>query len=217
MIGGRLAGWTALVLVLSALNFASNLSSNQSSSRDTLYTWSAAAGGLIQFLILLGLLLAISRGLDRRRAFALQRPTSWGTALKIALAVLVGILVLAAVLEPFLNPGREQGLVPSRWRPDHAAEFAVNALVVVLLAPAVEELMFRGLGFTLLRRFGRLAAILLVGLAFGLVHGLLDGLPILVVFGCGLAYIRSRTQSVFPTIAAHSCFNAIVLTLALST
>lgn len=217
MIDGRLAGWAALVLILSALNFAGNLTSDGSSSSDTLYTWSAAASGLVQVVILLGVLLAISRGLDRRRAFALRRPTSWGTALKVALGVLVAVFILGAILDPFLNPGREQGLLPSHWRPDRVPAFAVNALVVVLLAPVVEELMFRGLGFTLLRRFGRLAAILLVGLAFGLVHGLVDALPVLVAFGCGLAYIRSRTQSVFPTIAVHSCFNALVLALALST
>ena len=63
----------------------------------------------------------------------------------------------------------------------------------------------------MLARFGRAAAIALVGLAFGLAHGLVEALPILAAFGAGLAYLRSRTESVYPGILLHATFNGIVL------
>jgi hypothetical protein len=82
--------------------------------------------------------------------------------------------------------------------------------------PFVEELTFRGLGFSLLSRFGTLPAILLVGLLFGLSHGLFVSLPILVVFGCALAWVRSRTDSVYPGMVLHGTFNLIALIAAVT-
>ncbi len=37
-----------------------------------------------------------------------------------------------------------------------------------------------------------------IGLAFGLAHGLVEGLPILIVFGAGLAWLRARTDERVP-------------------
>ncbi len=58
--------------------------------------------------------------------------------------------------------------------------------------------MFRGIGFTLLEPFGERIAVIVVGVAFGLVHGLLEGLLIIAVFGPDWPCLRSRTQSLYP-------------------
>jgi hypothetical protein len=107
--------------------------------------------------------------------------------------------------------------VPKNWEPNHAGAFVANFIVIGMLAPIVEELTFRGLGYRLLEPFGRWTAIILVGLAFGLAHGLVDALPILAFFGAGLAYLRSRTGSVYPSILVHATFNSIVLIVAVAT
>jgi uncharacterized protein len=86
--------------------------------------------------------------------------------------------------------------------------------VICLWVPLVEELTYRGLGYSLLERLGRWPAILLVGLLFGLSHGLLTSLPVLVVFGCTLAWIRSRTRSVYPGMVVHALFNLVALVVA---
>jgi len=52
---------------------------------------------------------------------------------------------------------------------------------------------------------------LVVGLAFALVHGLIGGFPPLLVFGVGLAYLRSRTDSIYPCMLLHASFNAFGL------
>ena len=59
-----------------------------------------------------------------------------------------------------------------------------TAIVICTFIPFVEELTFRGLGYSLLERFGRWPAILAVGVLFGLAHGLVLSLPVIVVFGC---------------------------------
>jgi membrane protease YdiL (CAAX protease family) len=56
-----------------------------------------------------------------------------------------------------------------------------------------------------------LPAILITGLAFGLGHGLVVGLPVLAFFGITLAWLRWQTGSVCPGMVVHSCFNGLAL------
>jgi membrane protease YdiL (CAAX protease family) len=114
-------------------------------------------------------------------------------------------------MRPFADPGEEQNLIPEGWDPAHSAPFAANFVVVALLAPVVEELLFRGLGYTLLEPLGRGIAIAVTAAGFALAHGLVEGFPLLVAFGAGLAYLRARVGSIVPGILVHMAFNAAVL------
>jgi membrane protease YdiL (CAAX protease family) len=185
--------------------------------KDLLYKWSTVAGTLFQFAIIAAIIYGIA-GLsrDRRGVFALQRPTSWRTAIKIGIGVGIGIFILTLILTPLLEPGREQGVTPDTWQPEHAAAYVANGIVIVVVAPIVEELTFRGLGYSLLARYGRWVAVIGTGLAFALAHGLVDAFPLLAAFGFGLAYLRSRVDSVYPGMIVHGLFNAIALTVAVS-
>lgn len=206
----RLAGWTALIVFMSAIAYASQLSGG-SQPEDVAYRWSTSILGLIQYGVILGILLLITIRLDRRRFLAFRRPTSWKRAVGISALVLVAVLVVGGIVDQFANPEREQGLIPEHWDSSKIAPFAAFTVIVVVVAPIVEELQFRGVGYGLLERYGRTAAILLVGLAFGLVHGLIAGFPVIAVFGCGLAYLRSRTDSIYPCMLLHASFNAFGL------
>jgi membrane protease YdiL (CAAX protease family) len=213
----RLAAWLGLVGVLALLNYASRFVAQSSGEKSPLYTYSAAIGGLVQLAIILGVVLWIAHGKPLREWLALHRPRSWGSAVGISIGVLIGVFVLSAALQPLIHPGREQGLVPEHWRPEFAGAFAFNFVVVALCAPVVEELTFRGLGYTLLLRYGQWVAIVLVGVIFGLAHGLVEALPILVFFGMGLCYLRAKTDSVYPGMVVHAGFNALVLGIAVAT
>jgi membrane protease YdiL (CAAX protease family) len=214
-IRGQLIGWTTLVAALSTINYVSRATGGKP-PRDVLYHYSAAIGGFVQYALILGLVVVLARPAIADR-LALRPPRSWGRSLLMALGVIVAVYLFAIALEPFLDPGNEQGLTPKEWEPDRAGAFAANFAVIAGIAPVAEELAFRGLGFHVLRGLGEWPAIVLVGLAFGLAHGLVEGLPILAFFGACLAYLRSRTGSVYPGILVHSAFNAIALTVAVST
>jgi membrane protease YdiL (CAAX protease family) len=179
-----------------------------------LYEWSTAAGALIQDGIVLLLVLAIAGW--RLELFALRRPESIGQAAMLMLTALVTIYIFEGIYSALAHPGNEQALTPSHWEPHHAAAYVANAVVICTWIPFVEELTFRGLGYTLLERFGRWPAILLVGLLFALAHGLLVSLPVLVVFGCVLAWVRSVTRSVLPVMVLHATFNLIALIAAVT-
>ena len=210
-----LTAWTSFVLVFATLTYSLRFSEGKP-PKDYLYKWSTFEGGLIQFAII-GLIVYAIAGLgERRRLFALRRPTSWGRAFAISIGIGLFMLLLAYTLGPLLEPGREQGVTPDRWEPEHAAAFIANGVVICIVAPIVEELTFRGLGYSLLVRYGRWTAIILVGVAFALAHGLIQAFPFLVALGSGLAYLRSRVDSVYPGMIVHGFFNALALTLAVS-
>ncbi|HEV8248345.1 MAG TPA: CPBP family glutamic-type intramembrane protease [Gaiellaceae bacterium] len=211
---GRLAAWLALVGVLAALAYASYLVADERDTADFFYRWDTFIGGVVQDGVLLGLLLLIVRGGPGRVLLALRRPPSWLQAAGLMVVVLIAIWILGAVLEPFLHAGDEQGLVPKKWRPEEAAPFAANLAFTVLAVPVVEELMFRGAGFSLLAaRYGTAVAIVGTAVLFGAVHGLVFALPLLVAFGIGLAWLRSTTGSVYPGMILHGVFNGLVILL----
>jgi len=205
----RLAWWTLLVTVVAALAYASRLSGGKP-PKDYLYTWGAVANGAVQYALLLGFLAPIAVGLSRDQ-LGLRRPRSWPAALGLSLLAAGTILLATAVLAPLLHPGQEQGLTPSGWDGHRAAQFGANFAIVALVAPIAEELTFRGVGFGLIRPYTRIGAIVAVGLAFALAHGLVEALPIFVVFGTALAWLRDRTESILPGIAIHATWNALTL------
>ncbi len=211
---GRLAGWAMLVSLLAIVGYASRAAGG-TPEKDVAYRYSTAVGGTVQYLVILAVVLAITR--PYWSLLALRRPASYGRALAAAALVFVAVYVASAIVSSYSDPGREQGLTPDGWDSSRAAQFALNFAVFVVVAPVVEELTFRGLGYSLLAPLGRWAAIFWVGLAFGLAHGLVEGLPILIVFGAGLAYLRERSDSVVPGILVHGVFNAIALVVAVTT
>ena len=212
----RLVVWLTLVGAFIALAYWSRAVGGDPPD-DVLYRYRTAVGGVVWYGVTLAVILWITRGPERRDLLALRRPRSMGRAVGLSVAVIVGIYALTAAAEPFLHAGEEQGLTPPAWDPDRAGAYAANFVVIAVIAPVVEELMFRGAGYSLLARFGQLAAIVLVGLLFGLVHGLVAGLVILSVFGAGLAWLRAKTGSIYPCICVHSLFNAIALVVAVTT
>ncbi|MHB8642543.1 MAG: CPBP family intramembrane glutamic endopeptidase [Gaiellaceae bacterium] len=211
----RLAGWVALVGTLAALNYASRFTTGKP-PKNVLFHWDNAIGSVVEFGFILVIVLFIARG--NGALLALRRPRSIRGAAGSALAVLVGIYILSAILSPVLHPGREQGLAPDRWQPAHLAPFVANTIVVCVVAPFVEELTFRGVGYGLMAtRFGVEPAIVATALFFGLAHGLVQALPLLVAFGIGLAWLRDRQGSVIPGMILHGTFNGIALLISLTT
>jgi membrane protease YdiL (CAAX protease family) len=212
----RLACWTLLIGAVAALNYAA-YGSDTKATGEEIYQWSSFADGIVFYALILGLVVLIA--IERWDLFALRRPRTIVRAAGIAITVIFAIVVWEFVVTvlPFEDPGKEQGLTPKHWEPAHAGAFAANVVLFCVVAPIVEELTFRGVGQSLLReRFGAAPAILLVGLAFGVWHGLLIALLVLVPFGSALAYLRERTDSVLPGMVVHALFNAAAIAAAVS-
>lgn len=186
--------------------------SQGSEETDVLFDYGLAIGGVVFYGLMIGVSFAIASAYPQGRrldALGFRRfRTRW---IWIGFAIVVATTIVAVVAEPFLHGGEDQGLGADRWQPEHAGAFVANALVLVLLGPFAEELFFRGLGVRALMLYGGLVAILVTGVIFGLVHGVLGAIPPLALFGIGLAWVRLRSASVWPAFIAHATYNGLGL------
>jgi membrane protease YdiL (CAAX protease family) len=95
--------------------------------------------------------------------------------------------------------------------------FIIAIFTILVAAPVLEELLFRGFLLNFLRRYlGRVAAIILSALAFALFHfsmsQSLGNFPLvgsLFTLALFLGYIYERQGSLFASIALHMTFNII--------
>jgi membrane protease YdiL (CAAX protease family) len=211
----RLLFWGLFVGLIAVANYAARFGGGNGSrgpSRQVVYSYSTFASGTVYYAISLGVVLLIAR--DRFDLLALRRPLNWPRAVGLATGVIAAILVWEYVISKVPlpeSPGREQGLTDVHWEPAHAGAFAANFVLLAVIAPFVEELTFRGVGQSLLSFLGRWPSILLVGLAFGVAHGLVEALLVLVPFGIALAWLRDQTTSVVPGMFVHALFNGAAL------
>lgn len=161
------------------------------------------------YLIAFPITLAILQGIPECR----EKPQeSWGGGGFLAVLVIslglgvVGNLMGQAVeyLKPTSNlSGEELGELLGR------TSLWINLLVTVVMAPVVEELLFRKLLMDRLMGYGQWAAVLVSGLMFGMAHGNFG--QFFYTFGIGLvwAYMYARTGRISLTIGTHMLFNLI--------
>jgi len=210
----RVQAWLAVTAAFAAVNF---YAASQSSERDgdIVYSYDVLASAVVVYGLLLGVVFAITAGLPRRELLALRAPRSWGRALGLSLGSLIAIFVGAALLLWLSQAGDEQNLTPEAWDSSRAGAYAASFVAIVLIGPVVEELLYRGAGVGLLQHHGRLAAIGGTALMFGLGHGLLLSLGAFVWFGVVTAWLRLRTDSLYPALIVHAAFNAFGMTVPL--
>jgi membrane protease YdiL (CAAX protease family) len=97
-------------------------------------------------------------------------------------------------------------------RADHALWVVVLVLMVVVGAPFVEEIFFRGLLMRSLQaRWNDTVALVASAVFFGLVHLQSLQLPGLILFGLVAGICTQRTGRLGMAILAHAAFNATAL------
>lgn len=108
-------------------------------------------------------------------------------------------------------------LLPEAWMEGYdQASSALNQtgilmiVATVLLAPIVEEIIFRGLILTRLNRVlpGWLA-VLLSALLFGVCHGQIVWMTYAFVLGVIFGVLALQAKSIWPSLCAHILFNSI--------
>ncbi len=112
---------------------------------------------------------------------------------------LLAIIAVSVLLEPFL-PAME--IRRSGW------------LAAIIIAPVVEELIFRGLLQRLLMRLMKpFGAILIASIVFAAAHG--TAVQVVVALPCGiiLGYTCFRTRSLLVPIIIHALNNALAWAL----
>lgn len=130
----------------------------------------------------------------------------WPSAAWIAGAAVV-IVAAGLVSGPFLDSKSTESLA-AMGQGVHSPGWYF--LAVVVAAPIIEELIFRGYGFSgLVAKIGAWGAILIPGVIFASYHLQYGwaGLAYVFLLGVTLGVVRWKTGSVFPCIALHSLNN----------
>ena len=96
-----------------------------------------------------------------------------------------------------------------------AAWLLLGVLVVVVLAPVVEELVFRGFLLEAFRGRGRRSAVLVSAAAFSLAHLRLAQFRYFLVMGVAFALVYWR-RGLIGSVAAHAAFNGTLVLVALA-
>ncbi|MCK5941345.1 MAG: CPBP family intramembrane metalloprotease [Planctomycetes bacterium] len=90
---------------------------------------------------------------------------------------------------------------------------ALRLLLIVVAAPLVEEVVFRGYLFAAVERLAPpWLTQLVVATLFGLAHGLDHAVPI-GFLSLGFGYLRQRHGSLLPSMLAHALHNALMVGL----
>ena len=76
-----------------------------------------------------------------------------------------------------------------------------------LVVPLGEELLFRGVGYGSMRRYGPVIATIVSSLVFALAHGLNVVFLAVLVLAVLNSVLYERTRSIWPCFATHAAFN----------
>lgn len=152
------------------------------------------------------------------------RTFAMGASAGLLIAVVVIFGVSAALVIVFRALTGETVSAPDQLSPDlSTGAQVVAAILVVAVAPVVEELFFRGILFRSLRRHGLWVAAIVSSILFGVVHYVGGPAPsalflmIATAFtGLGLALVY-EWRGLVASIGAHVAFNAIGVLVIFST
>ncbi len=182
-------------------------------------------GGIAQMVLLpqIGmilapaLLMATMLTTSLRKSLRIRMP-HWTT---LPLAILLGLTlhpmyVLLAEWISYTYPISEQAAAAMKPFADQVTSAPwLSVVFLMALVPAVcEELAFRGFIFGgLVRERGRLRAVVVTALMFGISHGVLQQSIAATVMGVLLGWVALRTGSVLPGILIHFTNNALSVSM----
>ncbi|MFM9413528.1 lysostaphin resistance A-like protein [Peptococcus simiae] len=173
----------------------------------------------IQQGILLGLVAFMLRRSGRHWADIGLRPISARSAMRsiaaggLILIVMAGFIQVINLFLPEGLPAQNVEVFFHMASPKVA--FAISFLLMVVAAPLVEEIFFRGYLYqAFAARLSPQAAMLVTSLIFGLVHGDIYRLLPLAVGGYFLNLVAVREKTILASMFAHATWNAIMLLVA---
>lgn len=211
-----IAGGIATILyVMATGKDAASVTASVEDMDPVLLLVAGTAGFILGGPVVFALARAMERGATWKEAMApfgmvkaSPRAIAAGVALGVAIAVVLGFGLEVV----FPSPENAEGpLIQAASAPGWQRILFV--VLAIVLAPVIEEFLFRGVMYTgMLRSWGKWPAGIVVTLSFGLLHiadvgGYWPALFMVTAVGLGLLLVRIKTNSLVPAIAMHSAYN----------
>ncbi len=205
---------TALIVTLVAVGVIAGVTGSSSDEDSATFTIVAT---LAQSAVFVGTawLFASLTAPPRLWHFGVRRAPLWSTV-GWATVTIVSFYVLAASYAAAVQPDVDQTVTRDLGADQGTAGLIAAGFMVVVVAPFAEEFFFRGFFYRALRsRYPVLAAALIDGLLFGIIHFDFSGadalliVPPLALLGFAFCLLYERTGTLFAPIALHSLNNSV--------
>jgi membrane protease YdiL (CAAX protease family) len=220
-----LIGWLVAYCIAVVLGVTLSSVTGQTDP-DDVKTWFVAVSALTLWIPFIGVLMYLSRTRGRgtlRADYSLR--FAWSDLIGIPLGVVSQLVIVNLATWPFRQ------LFPEAFDPEKVSQRAKDlvdnaqgvwllllAVVVVIGAPVIEELVYRGLlQQSMARSFGSIVAVFLCSAFFTVIHLVPVEFPGLFTFALILGFAFHRTRRIGFTIVTHMSFNAAGLLLVLLT
>jgi membrane protease YdiL (CAAX protease family) len=211
------------LLLLSPLQAAEALKESSESPRLTMEPLLVNIAFLLMLCAVLLAYLVAVRGLHPAELFGLRR-LSWAKAVGVSLLLMIPVWILVATAANGMSGWLEQ-FWPNQMAQDTVEAFQASedplaktlvAFAAVLVAPLVEETVFRGLIYGVAKRYtdGYFAA-LCSALLFGVVHYHVGSFVPLAMLGLAFCAAYEMSGSLLVPMFMHSLFNGANLALML--
>ena len=214
-------GFAALVMALVGALFASGILfailTAAGTDIDTEDPGITIAATLIQDAFLAAAALVLAAQVARPRAwhFGLRGTRFWRgvkwAAIAFAIYFVFQIIYVAA-----LDPDQQQTTLEDLGAGSSVALTILIGVLVVGLAPAIEEFFFRGFFYGALRtKYSFVPAALINGAVFGAIHAPtgIEAVPPLIALGFAFCLAYEATGSILPCIALHTLNNMIAFSV----
>lgn len=151
--------------------------------------------------------LSLSFGVTPTRALAL------GLGLSLGISIKFPADALSALIERYYPLSEvERAIQSEQLRHDNLGQVIGLVVVVGIVGPVVEELLYRGIVFKLLQRArGTWVASVFVTIAFALAHLQPRAFVPLLLVSAVLTFLRARTETIWASVAGHVAFNCSTL------
>lgn len=173
---------------------------------------SALSSNTISYVVALSIPFMVYQsrvGIPIKAAYPLKRPRTW--------LVLCGTLIFLGVctigdaasdmLDTLLRTGGLYARSSNAVMPSDTLGAVLHVLLYALLAPILEELVFRGVIMQSLRRFGDALALVCSSVLFALIHADILTLPYAFLSGLVIGYFVLRSGSLLTGMIIHFANN----------
>lgn len=150
------------------------------------------------------------------RRFSLWKAFLYLTVAFVAFIIIVFLAyVFIKFLIPGFNPNQEQA--NDFAKASTPAAYRLSFLALVVIAPVLEEIVFRGFMFpAFIKRFGVVGAAVVSSLLFGLAHLQSNIIVYTVILGLVLCLLYRKLGSIWPGIGLHMFNNYLAFTALMS-
>jgi uncharacterized protein len=204
----------ALIATLVVVGIAAAATGATADDEDPTFTIVAT---FLQGLIFIGtaVLFASFTRSPKPEHFGLRPTRFWPAVGWVALGMGT-FYFLVALYTVIVQPDAQQSVAQDLGAEQGTVGMIAAGFMVVCVAPVAEEFFFRGFFYRALRsRYSVLAAALIDGFLFGVIHYDFSGaealliVPPLGVLGFIFCLVYERTGTIYPVIALHALNNAI--------